>query len=240
MTLAPPPTVRRRFTPRPRAWLLAIVGVLVAMAVVGIWTAVSHKEPSSGVTRGSGVSATEPRNVSTFTDVELAGSNTVTIRVGAPPSVEVTGDDNLVGRVTTVVRTGRLVIGNTGAFTTKAPMHIAVSLSSLDSVELSGTGTVTVEGVASPQFAARLSGTGTLVASGTTQKLTAVLGDTGTLDLHDLVAVDVTAQLEGTGTIRIHATSTLDATLTGSGSILYQGNPMVTTRKTGTGTIAAS
>jgi Putative auto-transporter adhesin, head GIN domain len=60
----------------------------------------------------------------------------------------------------------------------------------------------------------------------------------GTLDLHDLVATDSTAHLQGTGTIRVYATSTLEATLTGVGTILYRGDPAVTTHNTGTGTVA--
>jgi hypothetical protein len=149
----------------------------------------------------------------------------------------VTGDDNLVGRVTTVVRAGRLVIDHTGSFTTKAPMQVAVSVPALEGVELGGAGTVTVEGVTGDGFSAELAGDGTLAVSGTVQRATAVLAGAGTLDLQDLVATDATAQLQGTGTIRVHATSTLDATLSGTGTILYQGDPRVTMRITGTGTV---
>ena len=161
------------------------------------------------------------------------------IHVGAPLSVAVTGDDNLIGRVTTVVRAGRLVIDNIGSFTTKAPMQVAVSVPSLDGVELGGAGTVTVDGVRGDDIRAELAGDGTLVVSGTVQRVTAVLAGAGTLDLHDLLATDGTAQLQGTGTIRVHATSTLDATLTGTGTILYRGDPTVTMRNTGTGTVVS-
>ena len=205
--------------------------------IVVIATAGRREGPSASSTDGSGVSVTDHREVAPFARVELAGANTVVIHVGAPLSVAVTGDDNLVGRVTTVVRAGRLVIDNTGSFTTKAPMRVAVSVPSLDGVELGGAGTVTVDGVTSADFSAELAGDGTLVVSGTVQRVTAVLAGAGTLDLHDLLATDGTAQLQGTGTIRVHATSTLDATLTGTGTILYRGDPTVTMRNTGTGTV---
>ena len=152
---------------------------------------------------------TDHREVGPFARVVLAGANTVTIHVGAPLSVVVTGNDNLVGRVTTVVRAGRLVIDNNGSFTTEAPMHVAVSVPSLDGVELGGADAVTVDGVTSDDIRAVLAGDGTLVVSGTVQRVTAVLAGAGTLDLHDLLATDGTAQLRGTGTIRVHATSTL-------------------------------
>jgi len=212
--------------------------VLVAAVIVVIATAGPPEATSAALTRGSGVSVADRREVASFTSVELAGANTVMIHVGAPLSVAVTGDDNLVGRVTTVVRAGRLVIDNTGSFTTKAPMRVAVSVPSLDGVELGGAGTVTIDGVASADLRADLVGDGTLVVSGTAQRVTAVLAGDGTLDLHDLVATDGTARLQGTGTIRVHATSRLDATLTGTGTILYRGDPMVRMRNTGTGTVA--
>ena len=237
MTLTHPPGVRRWLAPVPIRWLVAVAVTAIAVFIVVVSTAGCREAPTGSPTGGSGVSMTDHREVPPFNGVELAGANTVVIHVGAPLSVAVTGDDNLVGRVTTVVRAGRLVIDDTGSFTTKAPMHVAVSVPSLDGVELGGTGTVTVDGVTSADFSAELAGEGTLMVSGTVQRVTAVLGGAGTLDLHELLATDGAAQLEGTGTIRVHASSTLDATLTGTGTILYRGDPTVTMRNTGTGTV---
>jgi hypothetical protein len=231
------PNVRRRSTPGRRAWLVAVVGVLVAAVIIAVANLDRGQAPSASSTNGSGVSVTDQREAAPFTIVELAGANTVLIHVGGPRSVAVTGDDNLVDRVTTVVQDGRLVIDNAGSFTTNAAMSVAVSVPSLERIELSGAGTVTVDGVASDDFNAELTGDGTLVVSGVVQQLTAVLAGAGTLDLHDLVAADGTVQLQGTGTIRVHATSTLNAALTGTGTILYRGDPTVTIHHTGTGTV---
>jgi hypothetical protein len=216
--------------------------VLVAVLFVAVFVVVASGDraqaPSESSIHGSGVSVTDDREVALFTSVELAGANTVVIHVGAPLAVSVTGDDNLVERVTTVVQDGRLVIDDTGNFTTDANMSVAVSVPALDAVQLGGAGTMVVDGVMSDEFGAELTGDGTLAASGTVERLTATLAGTGTLDLHDLLASEVTAELEGTGTIRVDATSTLDATLSGTGTILYGGGPTVTMRNTGTGTVA--
>jgi hypothetical protein len=218
---------------------VAVVGVLVAAVIIAIVYVGRGEAPSASSTHGSGVSVIDHRDSAPFTVVELAGANTVVIHVGGPRSVTVTGDDNLVDRVTTVVQDGRLVIDNAGSFTTNADMSVAVSMPSLESVELGGAGTVTVDGVASDDLSAELAGDGTLVVSGTVERLTAVLAGAGTLDLHDLVAAHGTVQLQGTGTIRVHATSTLDAALTGTGTILYRGDPTVTMHHTGTGTVVS-
>ena len=179
MALTHQPGVRRWFAPGPRAWPLAVAGLLVVAVIVVIATAGCREAPSASSTGGSGVSVTDHRDVSPFARVELAGANTVEIHVGAPLSVAVTGDDNLVRRVTTVVAAGRLVIDNTGSFTTKAPMHVAVSVPSLHGVELGGAGTVTADGVTSADFSAELAGDGTLVVSGTVRRVTAVLAGAG-------------------------------------------------------------
>jgi Putative auto-transporter adhesin, head GIN domain len=236
MTLVQEPGVRRPSVP-PVVWLLVAGFVTIALM---LFTSDRDPAPSSSLSRGSGVSVTDQREVAPFTGVELAGDNTVEIQVAGPQSVAVVGDDNLVDQVTTVVRAGQLVIDNTGSFTTSAPMRVAISVPSLDGVVLGGTGKITVEGVGSDNFRAVLGGDGTLVVEGTVERITAVLDGTGTLDLHDLLAANATAELRGTGTIRVHATSTLEeATLTGTGTIVYRGEPTATIHNRGTGTVIA-
>lgn len=238
MSVTQQPLGRRWRASTTNLWLLAVIGVLAAALVVVV---ASNGDETSGssTTRGSGHSVTVQRAVAPFTAVELAGANLVVVEAGTTQSVAVTGDDNLVDRVTTVVRDGRLVIDDTGSFTTKAPMRVAVTVPTLDRVELSGDGTVSVTGVAGDVFSAELTGDGTLLASGVSRRVTGVLEGDGTLDLHSLVATDGVARLDGTGTIRVHATATLEATLTGTGTILYGGDPTVTMRNTGTGTVTA-
>ncbi len=214
---------------------LVVLLAVVAAALVAVMVGLAVRD--GGGVGGSGRTTTESRALAPFAAVELAGANTVTISVGPAQSVAVTGADDVVGRVTTTVRDGSLVVANRGTFTSDVPMTVAVSVPSLDGVTLSGTGTVTVEGVTGPEFTADLSGAGTLVASGSVDRLTAMLGGVGTVELHSLVARDATATLGGTGELGVHATSTLDATLTGTGSITYSGSPAVTMHNTGTGSI---
>lgn len=216
--------------------MLAILGALAVVVLIVLVTD-GREVPSGSTTRGSGDSVTERRAVAPFAAVELAGTNAVVIRVGSPRSVEVTADDDLVGRVTTVARDGRLVIEETGTFTTKASMHVAVSVPSLDEVVLSGDGAVTVHGVTGADFRAELGGDGTLVVTGAADRVRAVLAGDGTLDLGELVATDATAQLQGTGMLRMNATATLDAALSGTGAIQYHGDPTVRVRNTGTGIV---
>ena len=188
--------------------------------------------PRSGV-------VTSVRAVGPFTGVNLAGSNVVRVRVGEPRKVSVTGEANVVPLVTTTVRSGVLVISSHGRITTHA-LHVEVTTPTLTSVALDGSGRVTVTGIRGPSFTADLGGSGVLQASGRTDALRAKLGGVGNVDLAALAAAQVRAELPGSGRMTLTATGSLQASLSGTGTILYGGSPSnVSTNVTGAGTITS-
>jgi hypothetical protein len=190
---------------------------------------------------GSGVAATQARSLPPFTAVDLAGENNVIVRVGARQSVVVHADTNLLGRVTTRVRSGTLVIGTTpGNFSAKSPMFVEVSLPSLKSLGLHGAGNIAVTAINSPRLTVRLPGSGNIDARGTTKTLDVTISGEGTALLRQLITRDAKAALTGDGTIMLTATHSLTARVSGTGTILYGGNPPhVTQTVTGNGTISA-
>jgi hypothetical protein len=233
---------------RPRAlsrlhqWLkalgaLLLVAILVALLVDRIFFASS----SSPTGTGSGVAATQARTLPPFTSVDLAGQNNVIIQVGSRQSVVVHADSNLLARVTTRVRSGRLVIGTTpGNLNARSQMYVAVGVPSLASLRLQGDGNIVATGVNSRTLTVALPGSGNIGATGTTTKLDVRISGDGTAALRQLVARHAKAELSGDGTIMLTATRSLAANVSGSGSVLYAGNPpQVTQSVTGNGTISA-
>jgi hypothetical protein len=189
---------------------------------------------------GSGTAAAQPRHLEAFSSVDLAGSSNVTVRAGGRQSVVVHADDNLLGQVTTQVRATTLVIGTRGSFTTSSPMSVEISVPSLEAVTLSGSGSgaITASNIQGPRLSVRLSGSGVVRASGTVARLDVSLGGSGDAQLERLVARDVRAVLAGSGRIVTRATNTLQASVPGSGTIVYSGNPAHVTRSiTGSGAI---
>jgi len=242
MTTSPAPIPHRHASHR-----LVLVGVILlafAAATVGIVLAARHTgtatTSSSGV-KGSGVPATQVRTLPAFTAVDLAGSNNVTVHVGDTQTVTVHGDDNLIGYVTTTVQDGTLAVGQNHSFSTKSPMSVDVTVPALDAATLSGSGVVTVTGVAADHFTVRAPGSGVLVVTGTATTLDATLSGTGDVRLDGLAAHDATATVSGTGRLLVNASHSLDATVSGVGSIVYSGSPAdVTKNVTGTGSITGS
>jgi hypothetical protein len=232
-------------TPHRHLWAIAafLLGLIVGGAVGILIGSAAFDDSSSptGVT-GSGVPASETRDLPPFASVELAGSTRVTVRVGDERSVVVRADDNLVARVTTTVQDGTLVIGTVpGSFTAQSPMTVAVGVPSLDALTLSGSGIVAATGVDASSLTVRLPGSGVLRASGAATRLDVTLEGSGDAQLGQLVAGDARAVVSGSGRIVLTTTKSLDATVSGSGAIMYGGNPqLVETSITGSGAIVST
>jgi hypothetical protein len=221
-----------------------VVAAILAFLLGGLTVALLYHfdvfgGSSTSTTEGSGVPATQARNVAAFHSLELGGSNNVVIRVGEKQSVVVKADDNLLDRVTTEVQSDTLVIANTpGSFTTNSPMNIEVNVPTLTALTLTGSGNIVVDGIAADSLKVTLPGSGTLTGSGTATRLDVTVGGSGSVQFIRLVANDVRALVSGSGSIFVTATKTLDASVSGSGAILYAGNPQdVAKSVTGTGAI---
>ncbi|HTQ92628.1 MAG TPA: DUF2807 domain-containing protein [Streptosporangiaceae bacterium] len=183
------------------------------------------------------MAATQSRVLATFSSLDLAGSNNVTVAVGRRQSVVVHADSNLMRFVTTRVVAGTIVIGTTGNFTIRSPMSVEVSVPSLAAVTLSGSGKISVIGIDAPRLTVTLPGSGALYVSGTVTQLNVSLDGSGLAQLDSLLARDVHAVVAGSGLIRVTATASLNAAVPGSGAIIYSGNPQVTSSVTGSGAV---
>jgi len=220
---------------------LAVIAAVTAafiLATLAVVLLVHGAGPSSPEIQGSGIAAAQTRTVAGFSGLDLAGSNNVTVVVGARQSVVVRADSNLISHVTTQVVGGTLVIGDTGSFTRRAPMSVEVSVPSLTTLNLSGDGQISVTGINVPRLAVTVSGSGLLSAAGTATQLDVTLSGDGQAQLFRLPARDVHAVVTGSGLIQVNATTSLDAAVPGTGAIVYSGNPpRVTTSVTGTGAV---
>lgn len=215
----------------------AVIAVLLAAAAVAVLLTANLNVPGLQV-HGNGVAAAQTRTVPAFSKLDLAGSAEVIVTAGRSQSVVVHADANLLSHVTTRVASATLVIGTTGSFTTRSPIRVVVTVPSLTSAGLSGSGTMSISGINTPRLSLTLPGSGVLRASGTATHLEITLAGSGQAQLADLVAGHVRAVLAGSGTIVVTATTSLFASVTGSGTITYSGNPaQLTTSVTGSGTV---
>jgi len=109
----------------------------------------------------------------------------------------------------------------------------------LDGLRLQGAGNIAVTGINSRTLTVALAGSGNIDVAGTTTKLDVRISGQGNTMLRQLIARDAKAALGGHGSIMLTATHSLTARVSGSGTILYSGNPPHVNQKvTGSGTIS--
>lgn len=172
--------------------------------------------------------ASQARSVGAFHAVELAGVLEVEVTVGKPASVEVSGDVDLIDKVVTTVKDGVLVLSTPDLRNIKrrnVHLRATVTTPELSALLLSGTGAMKVAGIASDKLAISLGGTGALTATGTTGALRVDVGGTGEVAARQLTAKDVVVDVSGTGSARLHASRSLDARISGTGSVHVTGHP---------------
>jgi hypothetical protein len=239
MTIVSAPHHDRQTPPRTKLEWAAFITLLI-LAAIGVVLLARDVLPgsstSSGV-QGSGVAATSTRALPNFSGIDLAGSNNVTVMAGARQSVVVHADTNLLSRVTTQVKAGKLIIGDVGSFAAKSPMYVEVSVPSLAALDLSGSGNITVTGIKASRLTVTLPGSGDISASGSVTRLNISIDGSGNAQCSGLIARNVDVVVSGSGDIFVTATQSLDAKVAGSGAVLYSGNPQVTTSITGSGDV---
>src|SRR5207237_7014062 len=101
---------------------------------------------AGNATLGSGQIATETRNVGSFQAIELRGSMKLVVQQAAKESVELRGDDNLLPLIETAVvdhagvPTLQIDTKRGTSFSTRNPMVVTVSVATLASLSLTGSG----------------------------------------------------------------------------------------------------
>jgi hypothetical protein len=189
------------------------------------------------VTQGSGQLATESRQVSGFTKVELAGFGELTIEQTGTESLTISAEDNLLPRLTSEVSGDTLVLGeepNTTIRTTK-PITYSLTVKELTGLAISGSGNISVPKLTATALSTKISGSGTITVNGTAVDQDLEISGSGRYQAEQLTSKTVKAQISGSGTANVLATDMLDVKISGSGSLTYTGNPQVTQEISGSG-----
>lgn len=210
----------------------------VTQATANDWTSIF----TSGKTEhGSGKLESEDRSVDVFTRIESNLGVDIDIKVGSPQKVTITFDDNLLDNIKTRVRGKTLEIDAKGSFSTEEDCKIEITVASLEEVDISGSGEITITNLDAKEFTFNMSGSGSLEASGKVEQLFLELSGSGEIDTRDLIAQEVEVDISGSGNAVVYAVSSLDGDISGSGDIRYVNEPQhVSTRVTGSGTIRGS
>lgn len=240
------------------------LAALAATAALFSLPACSWETAGSGPrVKGSGQQAQETRELPAFRHLRLEDSLDVSARLGDRNAVTLSGDDNILPLVETVVEDGSLKLRfkRGASISTNKPLRVTLSFTSLESAALSGSGDLALAQVNGDAFRLALSGSGDVkLDQAMLKRLTVQLAGSGDVrlmgqadqlsisvagsgDVHagNLLAKVVDVAISGSGDVQVHASQKLSAQVAGSGDVVYSGKPAeVSKHVLGSGSVTAA
>ncbi len=220
----------------------------------------------SSCTVGSRRVVTENVKVSNFDQVNFSAIGELTITQGNRESLTIEAESNVMSQIKTSVSGGTLYIEmKTGGFpwigsvVPTKPVRYDLMLKELNSLDLSGLGSVYAGAIDTDRLNLDLSGAGKIVIrsltadilkvdhtglgqfelSGQVRRQEVILTGAGDYDAADLESEKAEVTLTGLGKATVWATETLDIELSGAGKVSYYGDPRVTQDVRGIGKVTS-
>jgi Putative auto-transporter adhesin, head GIN domain len=196
---------------------------------------------------GNGNVRKEVRNTGTFTKVHSSGSAEVEITSGSDCAVTVEDDENLLPYLETNVENGTLTIHyQHGVSVSHDHAKIYITAPTLSEVATSGASDIKVSGVLrnsdkisfntsgvgniegevdAPAVSVTVSGAGAVRLRGRTKDFDCDISGVGHADCGNLESENTKVSISGVGNAHVFASVHLSATVSGTGSVYYRGNP---------------
>lgn len=208
------------------------------------------------------VAAERDFRVGSFHGLGVVGPYDVTVTSGRAPGVRAVGEQADLDNLKVEVKAGRLEIGprernSWKVFRNSKPVRISVSVASLDSVGLAGSGDITVDRVRGNKVdlsiagsgnlsvgsvdtrsaSLSIAGSGDLSASGRCTSADLSIAGSGDIRAGGLTCQTASASIAGSGDIAINASRTAKISLMGSGDVTVTGGARCSTSKMGSGDV---
>ena len=215
---------------------------------------------STQTVRGSGNVVEDSREVSDVSGVALATIGDLEIEVGDSESLRIEAEDNLLEHLETSVRNGKLRIEtrDTIRLDTTKPVRYFLTVTGLDTIEISSAGNIEASDLAAEDFSIKISSTGDLsmgelnansleidmsstgkldIAGGAVESQNIDISSTGSYSAEELASSEADVRLSSTGSATIWVSDNLKANLSSSGDLRYRGNPTVEATTSSTGEV---
>ena len=185
----------------------------------------------SGI-KGSGVAASETRDASGFTGVDVGGIFQVEITAGKDFSVAVDADDNLLQYIKTEVNGDVLHIETTERINSTTPIRVRIAAPDIESIGASGASKVSLAGVRNSSLHVDTSGASKVKIEGETSEITVEVSGASNVDAESLKAKTADVDASGASSVNVFVTERLVSDASGASRISYSGNPTSVEKKT--------
>lgn len=176
---------------------------------------------------GSGILASEDREVRDFHGVVASGVGRVEIRHGTTEALRVSADDNILPLLTSEVADGLLILGVDGPFRNENDVLFEVTVRELDSLTVTGVLGVDVSGLDTARFDVNIGGVSVVTAAGRADHQEIVIAGVNRYDAGDLASRTVAIDIAGLSSAMLRVSDGLTGSCIGGARIEYIGNPTV-------------
>ena len=191
---------------------------------------------------GGGPKVTQTRDVPPYTALDVNGGVDVAIVPGDTRDVVVTGGEEVIDRVRTVVEDGRLVVSikDHGIVIGPDPfddVRVEVAAAALATIRVQSSADLNLGRIDRDRLTILVQGGADIDASGTVGDLTLAIEGAGDADLAELEARTARVRVVGAGDAELNVSDELDVQVEGAGDVTYRGNPSVRQRVEGAGEV---
>jgi hypothetical protein len=208
---------------------------------------------------GNGQTSTVRRVVGDFTNVTSNGDFIVDVSIGSTTSVSIEADENLFSYIETYIQGNSLIIEteDNHCIQSREQIYVHVVTPSVYELKLTGSGVIYCDnvnaeelkyvltgsgdiesaGITAGFIEANLTGSGEIILSGSAQSTDFLISGSGNIKSINMEQDKCIATISGSGTIYAFVNDLLDVLISGSGNVIYKGDPEKVINITGSGRV---
>jgi hypothetical protein len=209
----------------------------------------ARRAAAETLVKGSGVAATQRRDIGAFVGIALGAPFAVVLRPGAREMIEIVADDNILALVQTRLegagseRRLQIDLPRDTRVEPRTPVVVTIDYVRLEDLAVGGSGSIAAKAMKATKLEAAIGGSGkidlgdldagtlsvaiggsgTFRADGKARTLSVSVGGSGRCDAERLIAGDVSVSVAGSGDTRVRAETALRASIAGSGDVYHSG-----------------
>lgn len=187
---------------------------------------------------GDSQSASDTRPIGPVSAISADGAFAVTVKIGAPPSLTIETDKNLLPIVKTDVSNGTLEIYTDQSYSADRRIKVTVTSPGVGDISASGSNEIHADGLTGDKLTISLNGSNHVEMTGNVSTMTVKMSGSNHLLARQLIANTANVTDSGSGNATVDAREEIVAEISGAGSISVYGNPKQrSTQVNGAGTI---
>lgn len=200
--------------------------------------------------KGNGNLTEESRAIESFDQLDFQGIGNIYVSYGEKESLTIEAEENLLPYLETFTRGDTLVIKveNGRSITPTEPVNFYLTITSLESVDISGLGDVDLPEIEAEHFSVEISGAGDIeIEALYAESLNARMSGLGNLEIDggEVVSQDIrisgsgkykarrmdsqetNISISGLGSATVSVSEYLDVSISGAGDVEYYGSPEI-------------